>query len=109
MEDTHMTDEIERLITPEDENAGGETHEWSAADVLTGGEAPAGAETPSSAAEILDHMPQGGWAPTPEDMESTNTTNAEGRAKAIADGMDEGTADILYPEFSTPEDMLKIN
>ena len=59
--------------------------------------------------DVLEHMPPSGSMPTPEDMASTNASNAEARAKAIADGMDEGTADILYPDFATPEDMNRIN
>ena len=57
--------------------------------------------------DLSDHGAQP--MPTPEDMASTYASNAEARAKAIADGLDEGTANIMYPEFSTPEDMLKIN
>lgn len=66
-------------------------------------------ETPTNLQDLLGTMPQGGGMPTPQDMASTNASDAEARAQAIKDGMDEGTADILYPQFSTPEDMLKIN
>jgi hypothetical protein len=43
------------------------------------------------------------------EMEETNASNDEARARAIAEGMDEGTAAIVYPSFSTPEDMDRIN
>jgi hypothetical protein len=47
--------------------------------------------------------------PTVEDMNATNASNAAARAKAIEEGMDEGTAAIVYPDFSEPDDMLRIN
>jgi phytoene dehydrogenase-like protein len=43
------------------------------------------------------------------EMDQTNAGNDEARARAIAEGMDEGTAAIVYPSFSTPEDMDRIN
>jgi hypothetical protein len=43
------------------------------------------------------------------EMEESNARNDEARARAIADGMDEQTAAIVYPSFSSPEDMDRIN
>jgi hypothetical protein len=43
------------------------------------------------------------------EMNQTNAGNDEARARAIAEGMDEGTAAIVYRSFSTPEDMDRIN
>jgi hypothetical protein len=99
--------EMERFITPEDKETGETSPEQTAADILGGGDMPAGDYTPGSLSDVLEHMPQDGW--TPEDMASSNASNAEARAKAIADGMDEQTANIVYPEFNTPEDMNRIN
>jgi hypothetical protein len=42
-------------------------------------------------------------------MEQSNARDDEVRARAIAQGMDEGTAPIVYPSFSTPEDMDRNN
>jgi hypothetical protein len=43
------------------------------------------------------------------EMEQSNRQNDEARAQAIAEGMDEQTAQIVYPSFSTPEDMDRFN
>jgi hypothetical protein len=100
--------EYGRLVTPDDDKESTESPSETAGNWLGGGTTDDTA--PGTLEDILaqrGHGPQG--MPTPEDMTSTNASNAEARAKAIADGMDEGTANILYPEFNTPEDMLKIN
>jgi hypothetical protein len=107
-----MTDdniaELERLVTPDDKD-GSETPSGTPANWLGGG-GTTDDTAPGTLEDVLAQQPHGGQGmPTPEDMTSTNASNAEARAKAIKDGMDEGTANILYPEFSTPEDMLKIN
>ena len=107
-----MTDdniaELEKLVTPDDKD-GTESPLGTPGNWLGGG-GTTDDTAPGTLGDILaqrGHGPQG--MPTPEDMASTNASNAEARAKAIADGMDEGTANILYPEFSTPEDMNRIN
>jgi len=68
------------------------------------------ANPPEATAGDLDlgsYLPQ--HVDRESEMNAVNSSNAEARQKAIADGMDEGTAQIVYPEFSTPEDMDRIN
>lgn len=108
-----MTDDIgidiESIIANIDDTAsGGASAGQSAADIITSPGA-GDLETPGSLQDILDTMPRTQGMPTAEDMASTNASNAEARAKAIADGLDEGAATIMYPDFSTPEDMLRFN
>ena len=106
------TGEMESIIQPEAEKTAPEhISDWPTDFGGGGGEGdtPAGGEAPGSIGDFMEHKPQGGSMPTPEDMLSTNASNAEARAQAIKDGMDEGTADILHPNFSTPEDMNQIN
>jgi hypothetical protein len=105
-----MDDSIDRLVTLED-NDTQTPEQGGAADWLTGAEGKVtDGYTPESLEDVLGQQPHGAQhSPTPEDMESTNASNAEARAKAIADGLDEGTANIIYPDFSTPEDMNRIN
>ena len=102
-----MTDEAYgRLVTPDDDKESTESPSQNASDWLGTDESI----TPESIEDILAQQTHGVQPmPTPEDMASTNASNAEARAKAIADGLDEGTANIMYPDFSTPEDMLKMN
>ena len=111
--------EAEPIIMPESERAEAERTgsdalpsnvDWSALDLSGGSDAPAGGDNPGSIADLAAGIAHGAQGmPTAEDMAATNASNAEARAKAIADGLDEGTANIMYPEFSTPEDMLRIN
>jgi hypothetical protein len=85
-----------------------------------------GSDAASLVASIWDDRPPEAADPTAEpdwealtkefapvdrqrEMEQTNAQNDEARARAIAEGMDEGTAAIVYPPFSTPEDMDRIN
>lgn len=98
--------EFGRLVTGDDDNESTESPSQNASDWLGTDESI----NPESIEDILAQQTHGAQSmPTPQDMASTNASNAEARAKAIADGLDEGTANILYPEFSTAEDMLKIN
>ena len=95
-----------RLVTPDDDKDSSEAPSQNASDWLGTDESL----TPESIEDMLAPQSHGAQPmPTPEDMASTNASNAEARAKAIADGLDEGTANIMYPEFSTPEDMNRIN
>jgi hypothetical protein len=107
-----MTDDshgdFEKLVTLDDKD-GGESPEQGAADWLSGGGTPSDDYTPSSLEDILAQGQHASGTPTPQDMETENASNAEARAKAIAGGMDENQANIIYPEFSTPEDMNRIN
>lgn len=105
-----MAEDFERLVTlDDDKDTGGSPEQGAGLDWPTGGDTAPGDDVPGTLTDILGEDYQRGGTPTPQEMESTNASNAEARAKAIAGGMDEGTANIIYPEFSTPEDMNRIN
>jgi hypothetical protein len=98
------------FISPtHDEDNGESSAEGTAADITIVDDAPGDDSAPGTLGDVLGHAPKGDWAPSPEDMTLTNSNNATSREEAIKGGMDEGTANIIYPEFSTPEDMNRIN
>ena len=104
--------ELDKVIDSAGETTEGQASgDWSAADILTGAGVPGAGdlETPGSLQDILDQSSQGSGMPTAQDMEASNASNAAAREAAIKGGLDPQTAQIMYPDFDTPEDMLRIN